>query len=256
MILSAALLAVHLSGNINLGELIVGVGTLALAVITWRLARATGASVAAAEVSAKAAQDGAAATKESAEAARDGVEAARVSAKAAQDGVAAAQESADAARDSAEAERESVEAMAMPYVIAVPREVGAEINFVPGRTKKLVGTREVELVGTLMLGLWNLGSGPGLVSEVRLICRRKPLLLDLTRWITLGAGNQFLDANMDATSWPTAPKNEKTVAATLRIEYLHSNGRSYRTDSDVEIEGNELRCLTFRRSLAGEPGGG
>jgi hypothetical protein len=209
MISSVGILAVHLSGNINLGELIVGVGTLALAVITWRLARATGASVAEAKVSAKAAKEG-----------------------------------VEAARDSAAAERASVEAMAMPYVIAVPREVGAEIQFAPRPSQKGVGTLE--------LCLWNLGSGPSIITSVGLSRQGEPLLSELPRWIPLAAGNQFPGVNIDVGSWPTAPENEP-VAATLKIEYLHSNGRPYRTDSDVKIEGSVLTCLTFRRSPAEEP---
>jgi hypothetical protein len=77
------------------------------------------------------------------------------------------------------------------------------------------------------------------------------LLAELDRWITLGAGGKF-QADMDVVSWPTASEN-KPVTGTLEIEYLHSNSRPYRTDSDVEIKGNELTCVTFRRSLAEEP---
>lgn len=76
-------LALEVSDNMDFGELIVGVGTLALAAITGLLAWKTSASVAEAKVSAE-----------------------------------AARESADAARESAKAERYSVEAM--PYIIATP----------------------------------------------------------------------------------------------------------------------------------------
>jgi hypothetical protein len=200
----AAPLAVHLSGNMNLGELIVGVGTLALAAITWRLARTTGQSVVAARES-----------------------------------VTVAQESADAARESANAERASVEAMAMPYVIATPED-GSPRGEVY-RVQPADGEG-----GTLRLCLWNFGSGPGIVTNIRLVCHGKELLVDLPRGIPLGVGNQF-NAGVDLTDWPTSP-----TAATLQIEYLHSNGRLYRTDSDVTVEENLLRCLTFRRSSAEE----
>ncbi len=236
------MLAVHLSGNISLGELIVGAGTLGLAGVTWWLARVTRASVTAAEMSAEAAQAGAEATEKSAKAAEEGVETARESAKAAQAGVAAAKESADAARESANAERDSVEAMAMPYVIAVP--TGEE----PGEIYRVRSADDAG--GTLRLCLWNLGSGPGIVTNICLVCHEKELLVALPRGIPLGAGNQF-NAWVDAADWPTS-----ATAGSLRIEYLHSNGRLYRTDSDVRIEEGQLTCLTFRRSPAQEQGGG
>ncbi len=68
MTLSVLPLALEVSDNMDLGELIVGAGTLALAGITGLLAWKTSASVAMAEVSAEAA-------RESADAARDSVEA-------------------------------------------------------------------------------------------------------------------------------------------------------------------------------------
>jgi hypothetical protein len=59
-----------------------------------------------------------------------------------------------------------------------------------------------------------------------------------------------LRASLDIrlAGWPPTP-----TTGVLQIEYLHSNGRSYRTDSDVTIEDDVLRCYTFRRSLAEEP---
>lgn len=194
MITSVAVLAVHLSGNINLGELIVGVGTLALAGITWRLARTTGQSVA-------------------------------------------------ATQESAEAERASVEAMAMPYIIATPEDDSPRDEIYRVQPRDGGG-------GTLRLCLWNFGSGPGIVTNLRLVCRDEQLLVDLPRGIPLAAGSQF-NANIDVVSWPTSPK-----AATLVVEYVHSNGRSYQTESDVTIEDNLLRCLTFRRSPVEEPTSG
>ena len=153
------------------------------------------------------------------------------------------EESVAAARDSANAERDSVEAMAMPYIIAVPRDNRATIKFVPWPNG--------EPGGTLELCLWNLGSGPGIVTDVRLICRGERLLQKLPRSVPIAAGNKFPEADVHPTSWPTPP-----ATATLEIEYLHSNGRPYRTDSDVEIKRDELTCVTFRRSLAEEPGVG
>ncbi len=79
-----------------------------------------------------------------------------------------------------------------------------------------------------------------------MVCRGKELLVALPKGIPLGAGNQF-NASVEVASWPDSPK-----AATLTIAYLHSNGRSYRTESAVTIEENVLMCLTFRRSPVGE----
>ena len=185
VICSVLPVALEVSDNMDFGELIVGFGTLALAGVTWRLARTTGRSV--------------------------------------------------------EAERASVEAMAMPYIISVPSKDMQvdEIYRLPGSGG-----------GRLMLSLWNLGSGPGVVTNIRLICHGKELLVALPRAIPLAAGNQF-NASIDVTSWPDSSK-----AATLEIEYLHSNGLSYRTESAVTIEENVLKCLTFQRSMAEEPGEG
>ncbi len=199
MIHCSLLLAVHLSGDIDLGELIVGVGTLALAGITWRLARTTGRSVE------------------------------------------AARQSADAARESAKAERDSVEAMAMPYIIAVPQAAYDEISRVDEDTDGAPWT--------LKLRLWNLGSGPGIVTNIRLACRSEQQLVDLPRGIPLAPDGKF-PADVGVGAWPAG-----SISGTLTIDYLHSHGRSYRTDSDVIIEENLLRCLTFRRSFAEEPSG-
>ncbi len=148
-------------------------------------------------------------------------------------------------RQSVVAAQDSVEAMAMPYVIAVPRDERPTVKFAPCSNKP---------GGTLELCLSNLGSGPGVVIHVRLVCHGKQLLEKLPRSVPIGAGDKFSGADVHPTSWPELEKD--ALAATLEIEYLHSNGRRYLTESKVEIKGNELTCVTFQRSLlVEEPAG-
>jgi hypothetical protein len=196
--------ALEVSDNMDFGELIVAVGTFALAMGTLALAWITRRLARSTKVSAE-----------------------------------AAKESADAARESAKAERDSVEAMAMPYVIAMPVEGSQEIRRVhPG------GGRG----GMLRLRLWNLGSGPGIVTNICLTSHGTELLVALPWGIPLGADKQF-NTRVVVADWPTS-----ATIASLRIEYLHSNGRAYRTESDVAIDEGVLTCLTFRRSSAEEVG--
>jgi hypothetical protein len=165
----------------------------------------------------------------------------------------AARESADAARESARAERDSVEAMAMPYVIATPIPVArVKGNEYDGNRPREIHRMVLPSDGrsTLRLCLWNLGSGPGIVTNVRLVRPGESYLQKLSSDIPIAA-NDFFDADIRVAGWPPTP-----TKAVLQIEYLHSNGRLYRTDSDVTIEEDMLRCYTFRRSLAEEPGGG
>jgi hypothetical protein len=203
-------LALEVSDNMDFGELIVGVGTLALAAITGLLAWKTSASVATAKVS------------------------------------------AEAARESAKAERDSVEAMAMPYVIAVPTPI-SDLTLHPyaasppeeiHRERPLGDDR-----GLLRLRLRNLGSGPTIATNVHLISDEVELLQKLPRHIPIAA-NDFSDEGIRMTGWPATP-----TMAVLQVEYLHSNGRSYRTYSEVTVEDDMLRCYTFRRSLAEDPAG-
>ncbi len=99
--------------------------------------------------------------------------------------------------------------------------------------------------GTLRVCLWNLGSGPAVVRNVHLVCDGEKVLRDLPRNIPIAARDHF-DADIGVADWPPAPRT-----ANLRIEYLHSNGKLYQTDSDVTFEGDVFICYTFRRSSAG-----
>jgi hypothetical protein len=70
-------------------------------------------------------------------------------------------ESVRAAQSSAEAERLSIEAMAMPYVVIQPQERDKDILGLEG------GSAEAPIL-SLHVRLLNIGSGPAIVSEVRL----------------------------------------------------------------------------------------
>jgi hypothetical protein len=144
-----------------------------------------------------------------------------------------ARESVQAERESVEAERSSMEAMAMPYVIVVPRLGAGEIRRAQMQTDGADWT--------LKLGLWNLGSVPGIVTSIRLHTgEADELLVPLSRSIPIASDGQF-PADIGVADWPLAPKKGKLV-----IEYLHSNGRSYRTESDVVIDGGELHPTRIR----------
>jgi len=89
------------------------------------------------------------------------------------------------AREGVEAERASVEAMAMPYVIATPiPPERLDPGFYPlgpwGEIHRVQLSAD-DPRWTLKLCLWNLGSGPAIVGNVRLVCDGKELLQALPR---------------------------------------------------------------------------
>lgn len=82
--------------------------------------------------------------------------------------------------ESAKSVRESVEAVAMPYVM------GAKPGFALTRSSVVQGGGSE---GRLDAVLWNLGSGPGIVTNVRLIRPGESYLQELSGDIPIAAGS-------------------------------------------------------------------
>jgi hypothetical protein len=183
---------------VNAGELLVGLGTLALAGFTWRLASTTSASVA-------------------------------------------------AARDSADAERASVDAMHMPFVIAVPTPADALIDKHAQeyadvkRADVPTQIHRVEDGSVLRLRLWNIGVGPAIVTGLRLHYQGDEFLDDSSPDVPIAA-NQPHDAEVDTMNWPI-----ERHAATLTIDYIDATGKPYVTQSNAWIEGGLVACSTYQQ---------
>src|SRR6266566_6816366 len=132
--------AVEISDNIDGGSLVVALATFALALLTWRLARTATRSTKAAERSAT------------------------VSERAAT----VAERSADAAERSAEVAQLEVDSIDMRFVIATffpgdERQGGRRGP--PARMQRAIDENGDDILHCRLL---NIGSGPGIVHEVRL----------------------------------------------------------------------------------------
>jgi hypothetical protein len=198
----ATFLGVHLTGEINTGELLVALGTVLLAGVTWRLSRRTAASV-------------------------------------------------DVARQSAEAERASVDAMHMPFVIAVPTPAGdlatlhaAEFRDVPlaDIPTQLHRKAKSTSYSVLRLRLWNIGVGPAIVKGLRLTDGHGTEYLDDSSPDQPCAAGQAYDPEIDIGQWP-----DDDSPATLTIDYVDASGKPYLTESKAWIRNDAVTCTTHQR---------
>jgi hypothetical protein len=198
----ATFLGIHLTGEINTGELLVALGTILLAGVTWRLSRRTAASV-------------------------------------------------DVARQSAEAERASVDAMHMPFVIAVPTPIGdlatlheAEFRDVPFADipAAIHCKAKSTSYSVLRLRLWNIGVGPAIVKGLRLTDGDGTEYLDDTSPDEPCAAGQAYDPEIEISQWP-----DDDSPATLTIDYVDASGKPYLTESKAWIRNDAVTCTTHRR---------
>jgi hypothetical protein len=158
-------------------------------------------------------------------------------------------QSVHAARDSVEAERATVEAMAMPYIVATPsmpaviaQTIGGEPAEYPPEIHR---GRDLETnQWMLRLHLWNIGTGPAIVTDLRVTASDKEFVRGLPQHLPIGA-TLANDAEALVSDWPT----DQTFAS-LRIDYLHSSGKRYITKSDVMIEDDTVICYTYERLAA------
>jgi hypothetical protein len=149
-------------------------------------------------------------------------------------------ESVRAAQASADAERLSIEAMAMPYVVIVPQ----------GHDSHILGLESGSPDGlklSLHVRLLNIGSGPAIVSEVRL--DGDEAFVNFTpEQLPLAAGDGK-NLALSLRAWP------ETIGAQLRVRYRHANGRGYVTVQDVRVldEGKGLHTFGIVRKLYDSP---
>jgi len=155
-------------------------------------------------------------------------------------------------RESARAAQQAVEQAEEPYVIGVPSPpevLGiARAGEIPPMSihrwrerQSGGGTRDL-----LRLRLWNIGSGPAIVHEVRLTShehrelREIVLAAGLEAHVPIAAG-QWADVSVPSARW------HEPGTGLLRVEYEHSNGNDYATNSDVTIAGNIVQAVTYPR---------
>ncbi len=152
-------------------------------------------------------------------------------------------------RKSARAAQEAVEASEEPFVIATPTD---NLNAMTLRTheRPQIGTVPPVAIhradngdGTyfVRLKLWNIGSGPAIVQQVRLF-RDQDYLDGLEGFTTVGAG-QAADIEIPSSAWPRS-----SAAATLTIDYTRASGLAYRTSQAVVIEDRIVQSTTYARA--------
>lgn len=159
---------------------------------------------------------------------------------------------ASSTKQSVQAAEENMEAMAMPYVVAVPVPAhdikrdgyGADgppngiHRFPPG------GGSHRDKVRARLL---NVGSGPAIVRGVRLHWEDEEFLGVLLGDLPIAAKGH-IEVSLPIVKWTPA----EGTPATLTIKYLHSSGRGYETKSDVLLAGDDLVCTTYLRQRAPE----
>jgi hypothetical protein len=96
--------------------------------------------------------------------------------------------------------------------------------------------------------LWNIGSGPAIVQNVRM-SRDTDYLGDLPHFQPVGAGHAA-DIEIPCRAWPRSSR-----AATLQIEYRRANGIAYVAASAVTIDGQLVLCRTYARRRRDAPRG-
>jgi hypothetical protein len=147
-------------------------------------------------------------------------------------------------RKSAKAAEEAVERAEEPYVVATRIPRGGDLR--PG-----VMAGEIRRWNdNLQLRLWNIGSGPAIVREVHLRSHERQdgsdviLAEGLPAHLPIAAGKHEDVSDLSALRW----RNQRT--GVLQIDYDHSNGHRYVTESEVTIKDDIVRCLTYPRRMA------
>jgi hypothetical protein len=159
--------------------------------------------------------------------------------------------SAEAARDSADAERATVEAMQMPYVIAVPIPYDDLITHHGDDYREVTRPevpREIHVMGTPVEGLWirlrleNIGAGPAITDGLSLVLDgRGDVLDDDETQVPIRAGSW---RDTDVSLGQTEPPDED---GRLVINYRSADGTRYETASRILSGDRKLYCLTFER---------
>jgi hypothetical protein len=223
----ATFLGLHWDGYITFGDAVVGVGTLGLALFTWRLAGATKKSIKAGEKSAGAAEKSAASSDAAVKAAIENIE---------------------IDKQGVDAMKAQVEAMSVPYVVPIrdPNYVtepsGDKLPMWRPIHRALVDGRRV-----VRLRLLNIGSGPAIVTGVQFTAVKTgvDLLAAHGRAYPL-AGSEAAE-DVELPTGPTWPSNPSDL--TYAIDYKAVDGRQFRTVGDALLHraGEEIECLSFTR---------
>lgn len=181
----ATFLGLHLSGQLTAGDLLVGVGTVLLAVFAYRSVRVASASVEA--------QD------------------------------APLVIGANVPQSSPVASQCPGQSFDPPFAGALPD--GGQLAFV--------------------MQLWNVGRGPAVVQDVRLVIEHAEVLRPFPSHVIVHPGGVH-DGVWTAFDVPE-DKHAADLTGTLRIIYAHPNGKLLETVSRVDLHQRGLYVRTIRR---------
>lgn len=153
---------------------------------------------------------------------------------------------AEATEATATATRATVDAIEEPFVIAVPTPVEV---FSQGSTQRLVhpGIHRAQAANgcqVVRLRLWNIGSGPTIVTGMKLTGH------DGTECLARLPGGdrpigpqQFADMEIESPAWPSVLGEGELV-----ITYRHATGAEYQTQSLASIGEPTLACVSYERT--------
>lgn len=223
--------------QLTAGELITGIaglltflGTAVLAGFTWWLAQSTKASVDEGKRMAEATEELARSTQASVN------EAKRVG---------------DATEQSVEQAKLAVRNEDMPWII--PSEVDTDsplvdqhIAQIPRSMQGLTSGREGKRI--LVMRLWNIGRGPGIVRDVKLSLDGTDVLPPTLPDQPVTSTGTF-DAHWEEVTLPSDWET-RVLEGTVTIIYQHADGSRWKTTSTVHLRNERLAVFSYPRSDA------
>ena len=141
--------------------------------------------------------------------------------------------------------REGIEAQDMPFVIAVTNpDQGKYFDASFNRQLMWWGWEPADGVYWLQARLWNIGKGPAIAGDIRLVLDGEDLLAPRSAEIgeIVVAPGQVHDINVFTSSEPL----DRDGWGTLRVYFAHSSGSEYMTISQARISERGVRCADFR----------
>ncbi len=100
--------------------------------------------------------------------------------------------------------------------------------------------------------LWNVGKGPGIVSDIELYLEGAQVLRPLKAQMAVAAEGARDDSSDLSVPWTLRWGDGAGVEGELLVYYRHASGNRYVTRSRVRGQGTFIYSVDFRRDSAAE----
>jgi hypothetical protein len=149
---------------------------------------------------------------------------------------------------SIELARQGIEAQDMPFVICVPNPDQTDANGLSNIETRMWWDAFVDGY-RLQMRLWNIGKGPAIVRDVRLLLGDDSDILwqrnvDLGELVIGPAEVHDIDVPSSGNQPPAEQMGE------MHIYYAHSSGSEYMTSSSCPVGPGGVRCANFERKAS------